>query len=75
MSKLEGLYSGLNQDGGVPERAKAKSFLHRDREWGPDRVPSTFMKKLMRVLVPIGFVLMAAILIFVGHQFFVALKG
>ncbi|WP_028708590.1 hypothetical protein [Propionicicella superfundia] len=75
MSKLDGLYSGLNLDGGVPERAKAKTFRRRNREWGPERVPSTFMKKLMRVLVPIGFVIMAAVVIFVGYQFFMALKG
>lgn len=75
MSDPEGLYSRLNLDGGVPDRAKAKTFTQREREWGPDRVPSTFVKMVMRILVPIGFLFTAAVLIYFGHEFFVALRA
>lgn len=74
MSDPEGLYSRLNLDGGVPERAKAKTFFERNREWGPDRVGSTLGKKVMRVLVPIGFLIMSAIVIYVGYTYFTALQ-
>lgn len=75
MSKLDGVYTRLNLDGPVPERARPTAMFHRDRVWGPDRVPSTFKKKLMRVLVPIGFVAITAVVFFVGHLFFKALNG
>lgn len=75
MSDPAGLYSRLNLDGGVPERAKAKTFLRRDRAWGPDRVPSTFAKKAQRVVAPIVFAITAAIVIYVGYTFFTALTG
>lgn len=75
MSKLEGLYSRLNLDGDVPDRARPRTFFKRRRVWGPDRVPSTLVKNLQRALVGVLFCGVAAAVFYFGHQFFTALNG
>ncbi len=42
-------------------------------DWGPEKVPSTRLKKWQRVLVPIIAVLLAVGVFFLGRMFYLAL--
>ncbi len=66
--KLDGLISNLNLNGEAHHRALPKKGI-----WGPDRVPSTLVKNLMRIGVGLALIVMAAIVFWVGWIFFDAL--
>ena len=54
------IFSNLNLNGRTPPRVQPAIG-----EWGPEKVPSTKLKKRMRVLVPIAlFVAMLVIFLF-----------
>lgn len=68
MDKLDGLVTNHNLDGDAAQRARPKKGV-----WGPDRVPSRLLKNIMRIAVPIVFIIIVAVLFWVGVMFFDAL--
>lgn len=62
------MFSDLNLNGKNPMRAQP-----RVGDWGPQKVPSTRLKKWQRVLVPIIAVLLAVGVFFLGRMFYLAL--
>ncbi len=62
------VFTDLNLNGKNPMRAQP-----RVGDWGPEKVPSTRLKKWQRVLVPIIAVLLAVGVFFLGRMFYLAL--
>jgi type VI protein secretion system component VasF len=62
------IFTNLNLNGTTPARVQPKVG-----EWGPTKVPTTAAKKRMRIWVSIAFVVVLAVLVFVGWTFFKAL--
>ncbi len=62
------VFSDLNLNGKNPMRAQP-----RIGDWGPQKVPSTRVKKWQRVLVPIVAVLLAVGVFFLGRMFYLAM--
>ncbi|WP_040438213.1 MULTISPECIES: hypothetical protein [Aestuariimicrobium] len=61
------IFTNLNLNGTTPARVQPKVG-----EWGPTKVPTTAAKKRMRIWVSIAFVVVLAVLVFVGWTFFKA---
>ncbi len=62
------VFSDLNLNGKNPMRAQP-----RVGDWGPQKVPSTRVKKWQRVLVPILAVLLAVGVFFLARTFYLAM--
>lgn len=62
------VFTDLNLNGKNPMRAQP-----RVGDWGPEKVPSTRLKKWQRVLVPIIAVLLAVAVFFLGRMFYLAM--
>lgn len=62
------VFTDLNLNGKNPMRAQP-----RVGDWGPEKVPSTRVKKWQRVLAPIIAVLLAVGVFFLGRMFYLAL--
>lgn len=62
------VFTDLNLNGKNPMRAQP-----RVGDWGPEKVPSTRLKKWQRVLVPIVAVLLAVAVFFLGRMFYLAM--
>lgn len=65
-----GIFSDLNLSGHAPVRAQPKVG-----QWGPERVPTTRVKKWQRILVPIVAVALAVGLFFLGRMFYLTITG
>ncbi len=62
------VFTNLNLNGKNPLRAQP-----RVGDWGPEKVPSTRLKKWQRVLVPIIAVLLAVGVFFLARTFYLAM--
>ncbi|MDO5735124.1 MAG: hypothetical protein Q4P15_01465 [Propionibacteriaceae bacterium] len=62
------VFSDLNLNGKNPMRAQP-----RIGDWGPQKVPSTRLKKWQRVLVPVIALLLAVAVFFLARMFFLAM--
>ncbi len=62
------VFSELNLNGKNPMRAQP-----RIGDWGPQKVPSTRVKKWQRVLVPVIAVLLAVGVFFLARTFYLAM--
>ncbi|HMR48805.1 MAG TPA: hypothetical protein PKE40_06055 [Arachnia sp.] len=65
-----GLFSNMNLDGRSPLRVQPGRG-----EWGPVDVPSTRLKRWVRIIVPIIAVAIAVGVFFLGRYFYLALIG
>ncbi len=60
------IFSNLNLNGATPPRVQPKIG-----EWGPEKVPSTKLKKRMRIFVPVAlFVIMLVIFLFGWYVYY-----
>lgn len=64
------LLSNLNLNGRTPLRVQPGVG-----EWGPEGVPSTRSKQLMRVWVALAFVVALTVLSLLGYHFYKVLQG